>query len=256
MIGFNGGLIGKSNNNTGFDSQPGVWTPLEQIKSRREGTWPLSAGDVPSGYKLGMNFDASNGGRLFASTWTLTSTNTPKTYVSTGGVDNSGYFSNTGRAVNSDFYRITEAGLLDASAWTYAIWYKGTQNFANSTYNPGVALFGDIRGSVYGGLGINSDKASFVDTGNNYNSVTSVNTGNWVHIVFTISLTNQLKIYVNGALDATHNSISINSSYTRCTDIGAAYTGNAPSAIDGVFVYDRVLTDAEVLRLYGAGNVA
>lgn len=252
MIGFNGGLLGKSRNPDGNASMPGVWTLSEQLKASRDGLW---VGKFPPGFRLAMNFDSSNGGRLAASTWTLTSVGTPQTYVSTGGVNNSGYFSDTGRSTASNYFRITEAGLLDSSAWTYAIWYKGTQNFSNSTYNPGVALFGDTRGSVFGGLGINSGKASFVDTGNNYNSVTSVNTGDWVHIVFTISISNELKIYINGALDATHSSIYITAAYTRCTDIGAAYTGNPPSAIDCVFVYDRVLTSSEVLQLYEAGNV-
>jgi hypothetical protein len=251
MIGFNGGLLGKSRNPDGNVSMPGVWTLPEQLKAYRDGLW---VGKYPPGFRLAMNFDNSSGGRLAASTWTLLSVGTPGTYVSTGGVNNSGYFSGRSGNVSSNYFRIVEAGLLDASAWTYAIWYKGTQNFANTTYNPGVALFGDTRGSVFGGLGINSGKASFVDTGNNYNSVASVNTGDWVHIVFTISISNELKIYINGALDSTHPSIYINVSNTRCTDIAAAYIGNVPSAIDAVFVYDRVLTAGEVFQLYEASN--
>jgi hypothetical protein len=255
MIGFNGGLIGKSNNNTGFDSQPGVWTPLEQIKSRREGTWPTS--DLPAGYKLFMNFDNSSGGRVSASTWTLTDMGTPQTYVSTGGISDTGYFSNAGRTASTNYYRITQDTFLNGQNRTYAIWYKGTQSVANLSYAPGVPLFGDTRNSVYGGLGINSGKASFVDSFTSYNSTASVNTGNWVHIVFTMSAARQFKIYVDGVLDSTATVGAITGSL-QCTDIGAHYnysSNTAPSAIDGVSVYDRVLTDAEVLRLYIAGNV-
>ena len=39
MIGFNGGLIGKSNANTSLASLPGVWTMPEQIRGVRDGAW-------------------------------------------------------------------------------------------------------------------------------------------------------------------------------------------------------------------------
>jgi hypothetical protein len=258
MIGFNGGLIGKSRNADAGTSIPGVWTLSEQLKAKRDDLW---VSNIPPNFKLAMNFDNSNGGRITKSTWTLTDIGTPQTYVSTGGINDTGYFSNAGRTASTNYYRITEDTYLNGQNRTYAIWYKGTQSVANLAYAPGVPLFGDTRGTVYGGLGINIGKASFVDSFTSYNSTASVNTGNWVHIVFTMSAARQFKIYVDGVLDSTAT-VGVISGLLQCTDIGAHYNFGAyssitaPSAIDGVFVYDRVLTDGEVFSLYSAGNVA
>ena len=255
MLGFNGGLIGKTRT-TSTSEAVGVWTLLEQVRAQADSKWPLTTLALPSGYKLFMNFDDSSGGRIPGSTWTLTNIGTPQTYASTGGVSNTGYFSNTGRTVSTNYYRITEDSYLSGQNRTYAIWYKGTQSVANVFYAPGVPLFCDTSGSVYGGFGINSGKASYIDNGTSYNSSTSVNTGNWVHIVFTMSTSRELKMYINGVLDYTATVGAI-SGYLRCTDIGACYpysTPLAPSAIDGVAVYDRVLTQSEVTSLYLVGN--
>ena len=258
MLGFNGGLIGKTRT-TSTSEAVGVWTLLEQVRAQADSKWPLTTLALPSGYKLFMNFDDSSGGRIPGSTWTLTNIGTPQTYVSTGGVSNTGYFSDTGRTASTNYYRITEDTYLSGQNRTYAIWYKGTQSVPNLVYAPGVPLFGDTRGSVYGGFGINSGKACFIDSLTSYNSTASVNTGSWVHIVFTMSAAREFKIYINGNLDST-STVSIISGPLQCTDIGAHYNSGAyssitaPSAIDGVAVYDRVLTQSEVASLYLVGN--
>ena len=48
MIGFNGGLVGKTRATTLGPSVPGVWTAREQAEARRNGAWPL--GDVDPSY--------------------------------------------------------------------------------------------------------------------------------------------------------------------------------------------------------------
>jgi hypothetical protein len=212
---------------------------------------------LPAGYKIAMTFESSNGGLLPASTWTISNIGTPGTYVSSGGVDNSGYFSDSGRSVNTNYFRISEMPITGTTTdLTFCIWYKGTQNVSPQTYGPAVGLFGDTRGSVYGGYGISSGKCEFRDSGNAYQGP-NVNTGNWVHIAFSMTTGKTLKIYVNGSLTNTYNSVSVTTAYTRCSDIGAHYPYGgyvAPSAIDCPVVYDRILSDAEVLQVYEAGQ--
>ena len=212
---------------------------------------------LPTGYKIAMTFEASNGGLLPGSSWTISNNGTPGTYVSSGGVDNSGYFSDSGRSVSTNFFRIVEMPVTGTTSdLTFCIWYKGTQNVAPQTYGPAVPLFGDIRGSVYGGYGISSGKCEFRDSGNAYQGP-NVNTGSWTHIVFSMTTGKTLKIYVNGTLTNTFTSVSVATSYTRCSDIGAHYPYSgyvAPSAIDCPVVYERILTDAEVLQVYQAGQ--
>jgi hypothetical protein len=214
--------------------------------------------DLPTGYKIAMTFDASGGGLLPASTWTVSQpSGTPSTYVSTGGVENSGYFSNSGRSVNSNFFRIDQMPVTGTSTdLTFCIWYKGTQSVAPQTYGPAVPLFGDIRGSVYGGYGITNGRAEFRDSGNGYQGPL-VNNNQWTHMAFSMTTGKTLKIYVNGILTNTFNSVYVATSYTRCSDIGAHYPYSgytAPTAIDCPVVYSRILTDAEVLQVYQAGK--
>lgn len=210
---------------------------------------------LPAGFKVALTFDDATGGKLPASTWTISNNGTPGTYVASGGVGDSGYYSNAGRGVSSNFYRIPEETYLTGKNRTYSIWYKGTQNVSPQTYGPAVPLFGDIRNSVYGGVGMSNGKIEFRDSGNAYQGP-NVNTGDWVHCAWTFTSGNQLKIYVNGTLTNTFNSIAINGN-TRCTDIGAHYPYSgyvAPEAIDSAVVYDRVLTDAEIQTVYESAN--
>ena len=215
---------------------------------------------LPAGYKIAMTFDSSGGGLLPASTWTVSQpAGTAATFVSSGGVGNSGYFSNTGRpagsppGVSNYFYRIDQMPVIGTTSdLSFCIWYKGTQSVAPQTYGPAVPLFGDIRGSVYGGLGMSNGYVEFRDSGNAYQGP-QINNGQWRHVVFTMTTTNTLKIYVDGTLRNTFNSVSISESYTRCSDIGAHYPYSgyvAPEAIDGAVVYDRILSDSEVLQVY------
>lgn len=247
----------------GFNDSTGVKT-LELYN----GTAWVTLGSVakpnlPTGYSIAMTMDSSNGGRLSASTWTISEpSGTAATYVSSGGVGNSGYYSNSGRppggtpGVSNYYYRINEMPIAGTTDLSFCIWYKGAQNIAPQTYGPAVPLFGDTRGSVYGGFGISNGLVEFRDSGNAYQGPSIIN-DQWRSIVFTLTAANTLKIYVDGTLTNTYNSISIQEAYTRCSDIGAhyPYAGYvAPSAIDSVVVYSRILTDAEVTQVYQAQN--
>jgi hypothetical protein len=240
----------------------GYNTTLSDIDIWNGTRWVDSAGasSLPTGYVLAMDMNSSTGGLISGSTWTLSEpTGTARTYVSSGGVLNTGYFSNSGRppggtpGVSNYFYRINEMPLLAGSNLTFCIWYKGTQNVAPQVYGPSVPLFGDTRNSVYGGFGISNGRAEFRDSGNAYQSSASVIDGTWKHIAFSIDSFRNLKIYINGALNATYATVSINAANTRTSDIGAHYPYSgylAPESIDGVLVYNRVLSDAEVSRVY------
>lgn len=220
--------------------------------------------NLPTGYVLAMTMDAADGGRLSGSTWTISQpAGTAATFVSSGGAGDSGYFSNSGRpagsppGVSNYFYRIDQMPIIGTTTdLSFCIWYKGTQSIAPQTYGPAVPLFGDIRGSVYGGLGMSNGYAEFRDSGNAYQGP-QINTGTWKHVVFTMTTGKTLKIYVDGALTNTFTGVSVNTTYTRCSDIGAHYPYSgytAPSAIDNPVVYNRILTDAEVLQVYQAQN--
>jgi hypothetical protein len=95
-------------------------------------------------------------------------------------------------------------------------------------------------------------------------STSSVNANQWYHFVITKTNT-QVKIYKNGTLENTVNytqPIGFNDT-TIPPAIGACYNYNgttsvdfisAGSKIDGLSVWKKVLTQAEVTELYNSGN--
>ncbi|MDQ3051476.1 MAG: LamG domain-containing protein [Bacteroidota bacterium] len=78
----------------------------------------------------------------------------------------------------------------------------------------------------------------------------------WQHWVFTVSQTNGMKVYKNGALDISQASTSLFVNRNRNLWIGGGTdAANAPfffgGKIDDMRLYDRELTPAEVQTLYG-----
>lgn len=217
---------------------------------------PTPNASLPSGYKIGVTYDTASPGAISGSTWSLTAGPSASDFVGSGGIGNTGYHSGDHRAVNSGYYRVSELSRTTANTnLTFACWYKGFQNVSPPTYGPAVALLGDHRNSVYGGFGISNGRAEFRDSGNSY-AGSRVDTGQWTHIGFTLSSSATLKIYINGVLDATHTSISINSN-TRTSDLAGHWAYSpcvAPHAFDAAVIYDGVLSDADMLQIYQARN--
>jgi hypothetical protein len=252
-------VVGRIGYNTTI-SDIDIWNGTSWITV--SGASSSSTVSLPTGYVLAMDMNSSTGGLINGSTWTLSQpAGTAGTYISNGGVLNTGYYSNSGRppggtpGVSNYFYRINEMPLLSGSNLTFCIWYKGTQNVAPQTYGPSVPLFGDTRNSVYGGFGISNGRAEFRDSGNAYQSSVSVIDGTWKHIVFSIDSSRNLRIYINGTLDSSYSAVSINAANTRTSDIAAHYPYSgfvAPEAVDGVVVYDKVLSGAEVTQVYNS----
>ena len=177
----------------------------------------------------------------------------------TGGLDGGPRYSNTGN-VMTNYLRYTTGSLLSVKE-TRACWYKsnsnGGQNLAGDAHSPGVALWGDTRNSVYGGLGIRNGKPNANTNSNaHYAATTSVNDGNWHHIAFvTDGPGTNIKIYVDGTLEKEENSPNWAGS-TQASDIGATYDYGsntaAPDNMANVVLYDRLLTQTEIQALIDA----
>ncbi len=177
----------------------------------------------------------------------------------TGGLDGGPRYSNTG-SVSSNYLRYTTGSLLSVQE-TRACWYKsnsnGGQNLAGDNHSPGVALWGDTRNSVYGGLGIRNGKPNAnTNTNAHYAATTSVNDGNWHHIAFVTDGPNtNIKIYVDGTLEKEENSPNWTGS-VQASDIGAHYDYGSntatPDNMANVVLYDRLLSQTEIQALIDA----
>jgi hypothetical protein len=170
------------------------------------------------------------------------------TYSSTNG----GYFSFDG---TDDFVAGLSGTFMNAaSTGTFEIWMSTSTISGYGMYgNVGNLLIAKASSSDCG-LGFNgSDKIRFRLNGTNLDSATSISTNNWYQIVGTWN-TSGMKIYINGAVDATNVNAQTWETSTHATQIGRMYVGNTLGSFYGkigsVKVYDRLLEAAEILQNY------
>jgi hypothetical protein len=101
------------------------------------------------------------------------------------------------------------------------------------------------------GVATSSSKIKMVIANPGTNAVSS-NTfvaDQWVHVVGTYDGTN-IKIYINGEWVATQNHPGTITGFAGTLSMGFANGGYWAGSLDEVYIYNRVLTDAEIKTLY------
>jgi len=180
------------------------------------------------------------------------------TYISGGPQDSSYYATNWIRG--SNFLQIGGLGNLSSSTYTFIAWYKGTQtDTISSTYQPPVVIFGDPRGSVYGGIGLDSGKIA-ISCGNTVRGTTTVADNNWHCLAWAWRSNRYIDAYVDGILEATADVLAtVPSQYLSSVMMdyigtGYPYAGVvAPTALDGIQVYSGGLTQAQIQAIFNGG---
>ena len=100
----------------------------------------------------------------------------------------------------------------------------------------------------------NGNKFGLVGHTNNYCTSNGYNTNTWYHIVFRLN-NNDLSIYINGILDVSHASSSINTIINGPWRIGCSLANRDDvvtfkGIIDEVAIYNRALTETEIATHY------
>lgn len=153
-----------------------------------------------------------------------------------------------------------------SSNFTLVCWIKTTQVFQQTdpTYNGTGIIWADVGGGandfILGGTrsasGVN--RISFF-TGNpdtSLSGVTPINTGDWIHVAATRSATGQMRLYVNGFLEAsTTGGTGVLTANPDINIGGNTLDGRYfQGAIDDVRIYTRVLSEAEIAALLPAAG--
>ena len=206
---------------------------------------------VPAGTTLLLGLKFNNSSLTQSGTLT-TSLNQTLTYVTSGGISDSGYA--TGWNINQGI-RIT--GFSTASSClnkTYVAWYKGTQTNTNTggNYSPSVPIIGETSNSVFFGLGLSAGKITVANGSQNLGT-SNVATNQWVCLAWTVSSGTVVNGFVNGVKEITNISCSTGAGINYI-GAGFAYTGAAaPSALDAVQIFDGILSDAQIAEIYSRG---
>jgi hypothetical protein len=258
MLGFNGGLIGKTNLTSQATSVPGVWTLQEQMKAVRNDLWAgLMDPIVTNGLVLNLDAGQQDSYPGSGTTWTdLSGSGNNGTLVN--GV---GYNSDNGGSLVFDGINDTVNFTYDLrSDWTYECW-------ALHNTVSGFAFLGQGQNTARSGLHIwfrNGNDLRFAMYSNDTDAISlTTSTGVWYHYCFTYNHSTFLKqIYRNG-VQLTGIPQQTQTSYigTGTVRIGATYSFGVSLSQGGSYangriassrLYNRVLTTAEIAQNFNA----
>lgn len=223
---------------------------------------------------LGLKFDSSLTTTVSGSTYTVSTTTTPPSLESAGGVGN-GYatnFSQNTSSANLTSGRaliINSLPVINGGTWTFVAWYKGTQTA--SRYNtlptgsgqpgpqwgPTIPVFADPRGSVYLGLGLEFGKIAAAEY-TSYFGGKSIADNAWHCLVWTVNSSNRINAWVDGYQVLVNMRTYASPANNRLDYIGTTYNYGgetvSPTNLDGIQVYNQVLTDSQIKEIATAGG--
>jgi hypothetical protein len=251
---YSGGFITASTLVTTNESASGFFDNAEVMQRMQAGTWPTppAANEmfVPAGTTQLLGLKFNTGTLTRTGTYTVTATGT-LSYQTTGGIQNTGYATNwTFGSVYLTVDNLSSPAVMLNK--TYVAWYKGTQTASGGSYSPSVPIFGDPTGAVYWGLGLSSGNICIANGVLN-KGTTTVNTGEWFCLAWTINGSGSVSAYVNGSFEV---SASITTGYGGTQYIGSGYAYNgteAPTALDAVQIFDGILTPTQLGQIYELG---
>jgi hypothetical protein len=176
-------------------------------------------------------------------TWTNLSTNTNFfTLIGSPTVGANNIFS-----FNGSQYASTSNNLLNSTAYTKCAWFQPQNLSASNNIMSGNN--GQHAFWLAGGNKLNSGHNGGWST---VQSNTTIVVNQWFFGVVTFNTTTGWALYLNGLLESTNVSTT---TFTGTGDVQVAAYGNGNNfqgQINGVFVYDRVLTAAEIQQNFNA----
>ena len=130
-------------------------------------------------------------------------------------------------------------------AWVYALSYGGRVVDHITAYTPDGYLLDTYASKVRGYAGRLGVSGS-----------TNLTPGTWLHLATTFDpLTSTLSVYINGVADGFTTVSGTGFTCTKSLRLGADSTGGSPlnGIVDEVTLYDRPLTDSELMAIANAG---
>lgn len=214
---------------------------------------------------LGLSFNASLLATSSDSTLTVSATTTPPS-APEGYVTDFSNNAGSGSLLSGKGLIVNSLGTINGVSRTFVAWYKGTQTYsrwsetASNTgpqWSPTVPIFGDPRGSVYMGFGLDGGRLSVVED----RSLTGgkvIADNNWHCLAWTINSSNRVNAWVDG-----YRVLYDFKPYTSPGSINLDYIGQgynyganvtSPTNLDGIQIYNGVLSDSQIKEIASAGG--
>jgi hypothetical protein len=160
---------------------------------------------------------------------------------------------------NGSGIKMNNIPAMNGVNYTFISWYKGIQDQSSAqSYATTINAFGDPRGSVYVGLGLNNGRISIGSNGDNSpQGSTIVSDEKWHMLTWVYKSSNNIDAYVDGDTTAqiSNKSASASPSNNLLDYIGATYPyANVlpPNALTGIQIYSQALTSTQISEIYNA----
>jgi hypothetical protein len=223
---------------------------------------------------LGLKFDSALTTTVSGSSYTVSTTTTPPSLVGAGGVGN-GYATNFSQNEGSGLLTsgrgliINSLPVINGGNWTFVAWYKGTQTASRydtmpsgsgqpgPQWGPTIPMFGDPRGSVYVGLGLEFGKIAATEY-TSYFGGKSIADNEWHCLVWTVNTSNRINAWVDGYQVLVNMRTYQSPANNRLDYIAQTYNYGTPVAsptnLDGIQIYNQVLTDSQIKQIASEGG--
>lgn len=256
----NGRFIGVSRKPQTLNAR-GVYGPYTIDPSVRSYDWPVSANTVVSS-GLQMHLDAANSSSYpgSGSTWTdLTGNGNNITLVNSPSFDSANGGSIYFAGVNQYGFA-NHSSTINATTISISIWINST---SPSTGNGGEVIGKHNASGSLNGWAINCDAGNlpygyFKNATTYYDTSTStrrVPNNEWVNIVWVQVPSTYLKMYINGTLTGTNNSIggvTTNGDALRIADSNDTFWSIFIGNISHILYYNKELSQTEITQNFNA----
>jgi len=158
-----------------------------------------------------------------------------------------------------DYVKVPDSESLDLTVLTITAWLKTTQ-----TGVPYFRVFSRRDTATWEinpyQLGFRSNVGTVqlvIGDGSNWNRVegtTDIRDGKW-HFIVGVVTGSELKVYVDGNLEATNTQTITPFDYDGSAMVGKAGSRFTEGVIDEVRIYNRALTQEEIIQLYKGGHI-
>jgi len=225
-----------------------------------------------SGLSLGANkYKNASGGSLISKTSNYKPAGTTRvfshTFASGASTTEEGTINSVQGGVfisNGNGIKMNGVPVMNGTSYTFISWYKGIQTQSSTqTWAATINIFGDPRGSVYLGFGLNNGRIAIgglAPSGGQTTGSTIISDEKWHMLTWVYKSNNTVDAYVDGnsTPEISNHNAGASPSNNNIDYIGATYPyGNtfSPNVAAAIQVYSQNLTTSQILEIFNAERI-
>jgi Concanavalin A-like lectin/glucanases superfamily len=165
---------------------------------------------------------------------------------------------------NGNGIKMNGVPVMNGTSYTFIAWYKGIQTQSSvQTWAATINIFGDPRGSVYLGFGLNNGRIAIGGLGPSGGQTTGstiISDEKWHMLTWVYKSNNTIDAYVDGnsTPEISNHNAGASPSNNNIDYIGATYPyGNtlSPNVAAAIQIYSQNLTTSQISEIFNAERI-